>query len=357
MPMSHSMASYSAAAFSPDGNLAYFACEVTGAVGCLDLRPRFVRIWFSNKTFKSPEGLCALPGGAVLVAEEGGGLHWWDPTTDRAQQLYDHAGAVESVLWDSRKGRVLITADQAGELLALEFKTGLEMRPTFGRERDIPFTNESSPLGMIPDDCPAYLADILKMAGYLTPAEGGKLSFRDFARRYCMIAIDAETKPLMSSQGAFEDPIERIQFVVVAPYMIGYLDGELIWSASGFTVIRKSGEVMKTELVKRHLIQGDMMEGRVMPMGAYSLALPVPFSARIDSEGLVSVNFMGMGIMNDFYLVLDSEEPDDSVMVVIQPDGAVHQYQVGLPNGRDRRHWVVALERQGTEAWKRLPLN
>ncbi len=354
MPVNHPMSSYSAVDFSPDGNLAYFACEVTGVVGCLDLRPRFVRVWYSQSKFRSPEGLHALPGGGVLVAEEGGTLQWWDPTTDRTQLLYAHQGTFESVVWDGRERRLLVTEDRNGDVLALELKPGLELRPAFGREQDMPFTQEVQHPGLVPDECPAYLAQILKLAGYLSPSSGGRLPFRDFARRYCLIAIDAETVPMMPTPESIEDPITRIQFVVVAPYLIGFLEGELIWSASGFTAVKQSGEIVKTELVKRQVIKGDLLERTVTPMGVHIIALPIPFSARMDNEGLVSVNFMGMGIMEDFFLVLDTGEPDESVMVVIQPGGNVHQYQVRLPPDRDRSHWVIALEHQGPVAWKRL---
>ena len=71
------------------------------------------------------------------------------------------------------------------------------------------------------------------------------------------------------------------------------------------------------------------------------------------SQKKVQLPFV-MGVMADFYLVLDTSDPDKSVMVVIQPDGFVQQYEVRLPPKKDRSHWVVALERQGPDAWKKL---
>ena len=142
--------------------------------------------------------------------------------------------------------------------------------------------------------------------------------------------------------------------MIVAPYLIGYQEGELIWSSSGFTVVKASGETVKTGLVKRQIVHGDLLESRFTPIGGQTIALPMPFSARVNVDGLVSVNFMGMGVTPDFYLVLDTAEPDQSVMVVIQPDGFVQQYEVRLPGDRDRTHWVVALERREPDAWKSL---
>lgn len=88
-------------------------------------------------------------------------------------------------------------------------------------------------------------------------------------------------------------------------------------------------------------------------MGGSSIALPMPFSARINSEGHVAVNFLGMGVMADFYLVLDSTNPGNSLMVVVRPDGFVHQYLLSLPHKKNRAHWVP-WNAQGPDTWKSL---
>ena len=96
------------------------------------------------------------------------------------------------------------------------------------------------------------------------------------------------------------------------------------------------------------------METRFTPVGGQTIALPMPFSARINSDGFVSVNFMGMSVMPDFYLELNSVDPDESVMVVMQPDEPPQQYRIELPPRRDRNHWVIALERKEPDVWRRL---
>lgn len=356
MPINHAMASYSAISFSPDGSMAFFGCEFPGTVGVLDLRSKYLRTFVSNHSFHSPEHLYPLPGGAVLIASENGQLIWWDPTLDRIQRIHDLDQPIETILWDPLGRRLLVTADQQGELLALPLLAQQNFRPAWGGSSQITFKAQSTPVEMIPESPPKYLADVLKLGGYDPFREiEPKLSFRDFARRYCLIALDARTK-LLPQQRPVADPIKRIQFVVVAPYLIGFQEGELIWSSSGFTVVRESGEVFKTELVKRQVIHGDLLESRFTPVGGQNIALPMPFSARINADGHVAVNFLGMGVVADFYLVLDPGEPDNSAMVVVYPDGAAHQYQVMLPPRRDRSHWVVALEHREPDAWKSLPL-
>ncbi len=353
MTLNHAMASYSAACFSPDGNYAFFACEITGEVGCLDLRSHYLRTSHSSKTFHAPEGLCVLPGGSALVTEEAGKIYRLDPTCDAVQLLYDNKQTIESAHWDDAHRRLLVTGDQQGSLLSLELKAGLGFRSLEGTIQDILFEEQSTPVEMIPDRCPDYLAKVLKLGGYDSYREDGPVSFRDFAKKYCLVAIDAETS-LLPGRIPVEDPIKRIQFMIVAPYLIGYQEGELIWSSSGFTVVKESGLKVKTGLVKRQIIHGDLLESRFTPMGGQTIALPMPFSARVNTDGFVSVNFMGMGVTPDFYLVLDTAEPDQSVMVVIQPDGFVQQYEVHLPPDRDRSHWVIALERKGPDVWRSL---
>lgn len=351
--LNHAMASYSAACFSADGNYAFYACEISGEVGCLDLRTHYLRTYRAPKPFHAPEGLCALPGGSALVVEEGGKIYRLDPTSDAIQLIHETSDTLESACWDGARHRVLVTDDQKGDLLSLELKAGLDFSGARGTVQDIPFKEESTPVEMIPDQCPEYLAQVLKLGGYDAYRKDGPLGFKTFAKKYCLIAIDAEAR-LGNNHKPVEDPITKIQFMIVAPYLIGYKDGDLIWSSSGFTVVKQSGQAVKTGLVKRQIIHGDLMESRFTPVGGQTIALPMPFSARVNTDGYVSVNFMGMGVTPDFYLVLDTVDPNKSVMVVIQPDGFVQQYEIHLPPHRDRSHWVVALERKDPDVWRNL---
>ncbi|MDD2240180.1 MAG: hypothetical protein PHI93_05915 [Kiritimatiellae bacterium] len=353
MLLNHPMTSYSAASFSADGNFALIAAEIPGFVGCVDLRTKLVRTFLWDMTFRSPEGIGRLSGGAFMVTEESGRIYQVDPTSGSIQLLYEHTSTVESVLWDTRGRRMLITDDQHGQLVAVALHDNAYLTPAKGTIADIPFQEESTPVDMVPRQCPPYLAQVLKLGGYDPQVARGGVEFRDFAKRYCMVAIDA-TVQLMPGHTPVDDPIERIQFVVIAPYLMGYREGELLWSSSGFTVVLASGRTIKTELVKRQVLHGDLMEVRFTPVGGSSIALPMPFSARINSEGHVAVNFLGMGVMADFYLVLDSTNPGNSLMVVVQPDGFVHQYLLSLPHKKNRAHWVIALERQGPDTWKSL---
>ena len=353
MPVNHAMASYSAVCFSHDGTYAYFASESPGDVGCIDLRTHSLRLYFMNQTFKSPEGLCALPGGTALLAEESGRIYRLDPTAGTIQFLHEVDSTVESLIWDGANHRVLATDDQRGQVLALEMKDAIDFRSSVGTVMDIRFEDQSTPVEMIPDLCPEYLAQVLKLGGYDARAQSGSVPFRKFAQRYCLVAIDADVD-LLPNGKPVEDPIVHIQFVIVAPYLIGVRNGELIWSSSGFTALRKSGKIVKTELVQRQVVSGDLMESRFTPVGGQTIALPMPFSARINTDGSAAVNFMGMGVTPDFFLELNTTDPDRSYMVVMQQDRTVQQYEVRLPPKQDSNHWVIALERNEPDVWRCL---
>jgi hypothetical protein len=353
MPMNHAMVSYSAVCFSSDGHHAFFACELTGEVGCLDLRSKNLRTYVSSRAFRAPEGLCALPDGSALVAEESGKIYRLDPMADKTQLCVDLRDTIESVHWDGPRSRMLVTDDQQGILLSLEVKADSFIGPAPGTNTTILFEDQYTNVEMIPDYCPEYLAKVLKLGGYVSDEEEGGITFRDFAQQYCLIAIDAAAE-LLSFANPIEDPIKRIQFIVVAPYLMGIQGGQLIWSSSGFVAVKESGQIVKTELVSRQVIQGDLMESRFTPVGGQQIALPMPFSTRIDNDGTASVHFMGMGVMPDYLLMLNTVKPDESIMLVMQPGERPQQYKITLPPNQDGRSWVIALKRKEPEVWKNL---
>ena len=354
LPMNDTMPSYSAACFSPDGTYAYFACEVSGDVGCLDLRSHKLRTFHVQKTFHAPEGLHALPDGSVLMAEEAGKIYRLDPMASAIQLLYDNQGPIESVHWDGRLHRLLVTDDLQGTLISLELKAGWEALASTGTVQDILFEAQTITVKMIPEQCPDYLARVLKLGGYDPFQKDGEIVFRDFAEKYCLVAVDADATLLTPAEPG-GDPIQHIQFVIVAPYLIGIDMGELIWSSSGFALIKKSGQIEKTRMVRRDVIHGDLMESRFTPIGGQKVALPIPVATRIDSDGIATVHFMGMGVTPDYLLMLNTAKPDLSFLLVMEPDKRPQQYRIYPPPSRQEGgQWVVALERKEPKVWQKL---
>ncbi len=352
MPINASMVSYSAVCFAPDGTRAFFASEIPGDVGCLDLRSKNLRTYQAGIPFRQPEGLCALPDGSALISEEGGKIYRWDPMADTIQWVFDNRHTIESVQWDGAQRRVLVTDDQQGILWSLEMRADMKL-PSSGGKSNILFESQFVTAEMIPEQCPDYLAGVLKIGGYDPLQMGSGIAFQAFARQYSLVAVDAEVLPLSSAKPG-EDPIRRIQFVIVAPYLIGSQGGKFIWSSSGFVAVKKSGRVVKTRMVQRDVIRGDVMESLFTPMGGQQIALPIPLSSRIDTDGIASIHFMGMGVTPDYLIMLNTASPDHSFMLVTQSNERPQLYAVTLPPGQDRRHWVIALQHKVPDVWRSL---
>lgn len=353
MPLHLPMVSYSAACFAGDARHAFFAGEVPGFAGCLDLQSHKLSTYHASASFQSPEGICSLPDGTALVAEEGGRIYRLDPFANTVQQVHDTGHGLESIVWDEANQRLLATDDQRGLLLALELKPDVDVQTAPGPEQVIPFEKQFRAVDMIPDQCPDYLARVLQLGGYDPRQPEAELSFPDFARKYSLVAVDADVT-LLSHAAPVEDPVVRIQFVIVAPSMIGLLGDELVWSSSGFAAIQKSGKVLKTELVPRDVIHGDLMECRFTPIGGQQIALPMPFSTKVDTDGIASIHFMGMNVMPDYIVMLNTLAPASSFMLVMHPNERPHLYALHLPADRDPSYWVIALERNEPEMWKPL---
>lgn len=79
MLLNHPMTSYSAASFSADGNFALIAAGNAGFVGCVDADQAGAHfLW--DMTFRSPEGIGRLSGGAFMVTEKSlAGYIRWTP--------------------------------------------------------------------------------------------------------------------------------------------------------------------------------------------------------------------------------------------------------------------------------------
>ena len=352
IPMQNGLASYSAVCFSPDGRSAYFADELMGEVGCLDLESRTLRTYVADKTIRSPEGVCVLPDGSALVASEGGGIYRFDPVTRSVRLVYGCHSNIESIAWDNERHRLLVTSDGGGLLIALyadlHFQSPREFIPNvaFG---PIPFGVT------IPEKCPDYLQGVLKLGGFDPMNATNNTSFAEFARRLSMVAVDS-LAVMQDHEGPFGDPVKRVQFVVFMPNLFGIEMGEFTGPVSGFAAIQESGYVVQTRMRDRELVHVRLWDGLVSVFGKKRVALPYPLGARLSAEGVASLHFMGFGETPDYHVVLNARHPNESYMMVTYLDGRSQNYRLMLPPGKDVSHWVLALKPETPEEWTRASL-
>ncbi|HBA82669.1 MAG TPA: hypothetical protein DCZ95_01120 [Verrucomicrobia bacterium] len=352
VPYQRVFSSFSHVRFSKSGKQAVYTCEITGEIGWLDLETRQPIGGNSSVVAKSPEGICCLPNGALLYTEEQGNVIYLDPSTDKRETAAAGLKSIESVCWDDQGGLALVTEDGGGRLLALIPNDPLP------RHRDLlefaPYHPIYSPK-FIPDKCPAYLAEILALGGMSDQKTGmTNISLREFTSRVPLIAADARATPVQGlPQEA--DPVERVQFVVFNPNGLLVTEKGPQLSLAAFAAVKKSGQVVRTSVMRTTAQVADPVMGTVDPVGASAMAVPQPSAISVSSLGMATLHFLGMGKTPDYAISIDPRNPSDSYMVVFGYDGSRFQYKLDLPN-RDEAsdRWIVAYSGVSPTEWLRL---
>jgi hypothetical protein len=318
-------------------------------VGCLDLERRDLHLWVSRHVFASPEGLAVLSDGTLLVAEETGRIARLDPRSDTMETVIEGLGGIESVLYDARKHRALVTSDGSGEVLALaapaERASDLAALP-------VAFDVTSRAI-RIPTECPPYLAGVLRLAGF-DPARGAHpVSFATLASRLSMLAIDAKAT-LIASDIPVADPIEHVQLAVFTPRLMGFDMSTFIGPVGGFAARSASGVMVTTTSMPVRVLRADVLAGTVTVLDRDTIPVPYPGGARLSAAGIASVHLLGFGRTPDYSVVIDALEPRNSYLLAVDTDGRTQQYRLELPAGAAASHWVVALRQASPETWTRL---
>jgi len=343
--------SYSAVCFAREGTMAYFASETGGSVGCIDLESHETRVWFSEDTFQSPEGVDDLPDGTVVVSTENGMLFRVDPAGGPTREVFDMNTEIESVVWDAPRQRLLVTSDQSGSLYSLE--ADWSFYASREKKWDVPF-DAAAPVMVLPDECPDYLTGVLKMGGYDPFQPDASVSFREFARRVSLFAVDCDAE--WSGDGPpVADPVQKVQFMVLLPQLFGVDMSGITGPVSGFVAVRKSGVMEMTRRVQGNLLHMDLWETGSHPLGQKAVALPFPFSARLSNRGVASIHFMGFGETPDYHMIINARIPDQSYMTVMHLNGAQESYRLLLPANKTIHHWVIGMKPDEPERWSLLP--
>lgn len=340
------MASFSCAAFSADGESAVFGCEVTGEIGWIDLSKRDQRAGVSAHRFRSPEGLCVLPDGTVLVAEESGRVMHLDPAFDQISVAQAGLGSIESLGWNAAEAELLVTGDEHGEVLRFRAELPAASRPAPFRGRYE--VSETAAYPYIPAECPIYLTEVLRMAGF--EPESGE-DFAKLANRLHMLAVDARAT-LLNEEGD-ADPIEHVQFVIFCPGMLGFDLSGVAAPVSGFAVRHRSGKVVKTTLESRESLHVDLSTGLMQALGSARVTVPFAGPAAL-VNGSAFATFMGLGRMPDFCFSVNPYESGETHMTVLQAGNTVQHYRLDRIPSEANRDWVVAMSPKTEAPWAQL---
>lgn len=343
-------ASFSAVAFSKNGQYAVYADEVAGTVGWIDLTARELREGASQHTFKSPEGIAVAPDGRILVAQEGGQLVLLDPQHDQILGLADNLSAIESVEWDPQARRILITSDGQGALLEL-----LPQTPWVEEGDQMAYARCESEgaIRHVPKQVPEFLRPLLTVGGL---EEGGDMvkAFEQLTRRMPILAADSPADLVRGTEDVL-DPVAHIQFVAFDPNRLRFDEPGSEFPVSALILRTRSGQIYKTTLVRTVVLTGNMWLGKFENHGIFELPIPFAFQATVGPRGHAVIHFTGLGRSPDVSVAINPQNPQESYMTVTHLGGTIEQYRLQSGPGGSTDNWVVSLPPRRPQAW--LPIS
>ncbi len=352
IPHQRLFSSFSSVRFSKSGHQALYTCEVTGEIGWIDLRSHRPIGGNSSMVARTPEGLCVLPNGMVLIAQEGGSVVCLDPSSDHHELAIQGLGSIESIIWDSKNGRALVTEDGGGRVLAFT--------------PDLPYSENEDMLEYasyhpiyspqhVPPSCPTYLSGVFARGGLdFRDHSAEPITFKQFTTRVPLIAADAKAVPL-NPETAGDDPIERVQFVVFNPNKLIMDEKGPTMSLAAFAAKTRSGKVTRTSISNPSGRAADFMTGQVDPLEVGMRVVPQPAAISVSPMGIATVQFMGLGKTPDYSVMLDPRNPDNSRMIVFNLDGSRQTYRLETPSAAaEAGSWIIAYTKTNSEVWARL---
>lgn len=373
-------ASFSAVCLSREEDIVVVGEETpAGGVTWWDAVRR-LPIHTATELLPSVEGLCVLPDGSILAAQEeqpgrgGGRLVRIDPQTGASEPAADGFGTIESVLSSVSNHCVYVTEDSSGSVLELQpkkpFPTGeyLLQRSLSGYEVSQGLAPKRWPtflkqfftdLGVNPRDETVYAEKKPKPLPKAKTSESHlTVTLQELGSRIPLIAGKLKTSPLSDKQ--FPDPVQEMNFIVFFPNQM-LKNGICTPSLSLFTAKRASGKTEKTQVLgglasaARHGASGWSRECD----NAY-LYLPLATcSATRSARGTeVTLTFLGLDVTDDYYLhiLLGSENRGELLME--DTAGQLSGYDVDVTEfderGTERVNIVVTgfgVRSEGDELW------
>lgn len=339
--------SISAASFSRSGNWAYFATELQGTIGAIDLSTSSVRVVTHSYRAKSPEDLAELLDGSLAVLEERGRVMLLNWENDRIGELQLDCRGAESLLCEPGSDEWIVTDDDAGCLRVIRVD-GSERSASGPRFQSDGFALHHPMQNERPPD---YLAHLLRR---VLGSEADRHDFRHLASALRVVAVDAELTPLGENIAA-TTALRRIRFAAFSAGF-GFDHDGLRMPLCAFMAERANGERLLGRSVPKHTMKADVWLGTVEAFSMADVSLPAIAGMRLTSDGFASIHLMGMGAMPDLHLVINCFDVESSYALVREADGVEQLYGLRLPPGRSPSHWVVALKPEEQLAWERLEL-
>lgn len=348
VPIMRPMAGLANVVFSKSGNFAIYTDEITGTAGWIDLESRYLREGASQTSFKTPEGVCVLPDGRLVIAEEGGRLSLLDPEVDAVQVIAEGLGSIESVIWDDRGNRLLATADGAGSVIELIPDAALAA----GMDRmQRAHCQSEGAIRHVPKTPPEFLRPLLEMGGLSELNPDLDLAFDELTRRVPIVATDAQAILLQGSDEV-ADPVVHLRFVALDPNRLRFDEPGFDFALSAMILRTRSGQIYKTKLARTVIMSGNLWLGVFKNHGTFDVPVPFAYQAQPGPRGHAVIHFTGLGRSPDISIALNPSKPEESFMLITHVNGALEQYrlvQTRSPEGED--NWVVSMPSRRQTPW------
>jgi DNA-binding beta-propeller fold protein YncE len=351
VPIMRPMAGLADVNFSKGGQFAVYTDEITGTLGWIDLQSRFLREGASQRSFKSPEGVCVLPDGRLVVAEEGGRISIVDPEVDAVTVIAEGLGSIESLTWDDRGNRLLVTADGAGSLL--ELVPDAALAAGIDRMRRAVCHSEGA-IRHVPASAPEFLRPLLEMGGLSEFNSDFDLAFDELTRRVPILATDARAILLQGSDEV-PDPVVHLRFVALDPNRMRFDEPGFDFALSAMILRTRSGQIYKTKLARTIVMSGNLWSGEIKNHGAFDIPVPFAYQAQPGPRGHAVIHFTGLGRSPDISIALNPSNPDESFMLITHINGLLEQYRLVQTRAADgSENWVISMPARRQIPWLKI---
>jgi hypothetical protein len=177
----------------------------------------------------------------------------------------------------------------------------------------------------------------------------GSFTFREFVKTMPTVAGKVTTTP--SGGNLSPDPVESIEFLICYPSRVIRASDMATPSLSFFLATRRSGKVEKTRLLLEGIATGG--HGTEWEVASKEARVYVPLAVcNMESEGEdthLNINFLGLGLYEDYHLRLVAGSENSGTLLVDNPFGSQTRYDLHFAEEAEDGRVVRDVQWQGFE--------
>lgn len=317
------LASFSSVTMSTEEDVLIVGDESVGGLTWWDaLRQRELQTF--ERDLGAIEGLCNLPDGSLVVAQEstvrkdasppGGRLVRVNPATGALATIAEGLGTVESVVCDPRSGRLYVSEDSTGRILCLTPRTAFGPRNTL---LQVARRGGEAQRGLPPRQAPDFLKQFMKRVGVDLVDSGASpiggtdadqaphsLTLEDLGRHIPLVA----GRVRVDEMPGVADPITEVNFINLFPNQVTRFDNRPVPSICLFAARHRSGRVQRSQSIAGLHARKLGPDGSTETLSSEALLmLPLTTCSAVENDNGVTVvmSFLGLNRFEDSFLTLN----------------------------------------------------